>query len=203
MRLGLQWVLLCIDEFSPSAPFSYRLLSTTSLLFPAGVAVQYTPSDQSMSGFPNSVATLEIRPKVTDVIPDSPPVPRFPAQPAHRPPVRDPSVSISRPRPGTVPLAPRVEHFPIDISASGPDPGRPFNMVFGTRTFNCERMSSRRLCVSSAENACLLIAHSGRIPDFVDVRKYVSNSAGLSSRDLDRVHALCVGRSIYESEVEK
>ena len=59
----------------------------------------------------------------------------------------------------------------------------PYNIVFITHSFYCESLNSCRLCISTTEKSCVLIKHSGRVSDFIDVRRFASEPSILTAQD--------------------
>ena len=154
---------------------------------------------------------METQQKILNAVLHSQHVPRPWIQEVAKPAAAEPPVVVRRVEPKMIAprednvVVPQVEpklDAPREDSVKPVEPKSvvPFNIMFSTRSFACERLSSRRLCFSTGEKSCLLIEHSGRIPAFVETRKFVSETPILSSRDWDRVTLRCKNYVLYETQ---
>lgn len=123
----------------------------------------------------------------------------FPVEPRSRPALTNPHLARGNPD-------------PIDLSISKvsethwkslPDVTPTFDKSFKTRSFTCRRLSHRRRCLSYDEEACLLLSHSGRIPDVVDVRVFSSGRSVLAPEDWDYIHSTCKTYPLYETRIRE
>lgn len=95
---------------------------------------------------------------------------------------------------------PKIVAFQERAMPVGPLVPIPYNIIFNTRSFGCERLSSHRLCFSVDEKSCVIVTRNGRVPDYFEVRRFSSDVSILSPRDWDRVSARCQDFAIYEVE---